>query len=506
MVAPLRSLHEAGVRRTVRGSLPAIVAVSISAASAIFVFTAAAGLTGSLPAAVAIAVAAAGPIGFSVWRRSVAWLDESAAPRALKILSGAAAILAIFQLTRLAVFTVAPSRADCSFAPWSAWEISHSCVSAYFVAAQAADEVPNVYDESLYSLPGGDPTAKRNPRMIDRFGVDVFEYPPPFLLLPRAIALLTPDFLRFRMLWFGLTCGALLIAMLVVARWLGPVAGTRALLLLPLVWAALPTLSSLQKGNFQTMTIAGPIVAMVLFERRRFAAGGALLAFATVSKLFPGVLLVYLVARRQWRAAAWTAALAGGFVVLSIVDMGWAPIRAFLDHLPRLVGGEAFPAFRNPAAIAINMSVPGIVFKLKLFGVPDMSFTAAKLVGWIYTLALLATTVVVALRSSRGRGEQLLVWMAILIFATLRSPFLPLGYGVFPAVWLLTLLGAIYAPTVRTLGWVLLAWIALVLTWPIDWPMDPRVLASLGFLPMAVTILVAARALRRLPAAVAPRL
>ena len=96
--------------------------------------------------------------------------------------------------------------------------------------------------------------------------------------------------------------------------------------------------------------------------------------------------------------------------------------------------------------------------------------------------------------------------MAILIFATLRSPFLPLGYGVFPAVWLLTLLGAIYAPTVRTLGWVLLAWIALVLTWPIDWPMDPRVLASLGFLPMAVTILVAARALRRLPAAVAPRL
>jgi alpha-1,2-mannosyltransferase len=98
-------------------------------------------------------------------------------------------------------------------------------------------------------------------------------------------------------------------------------------------------------------------------------------------------------------------------------------------------------------------------------------------------------------RSSRGR-EQALAWMAILILATLRSPFLPLGYGAFPALWLLTLLGAIYAPTVRTIAWILLPWIALAIALPIDWPMDPRLLASVSLLPMAVTVLVAARALR----------
>lgn len=473
-----------------------LVVVSVAGASAIFAFAAAVGLTGYLSAGVAIALAVAGAVGWSVWRRSIGWLDGSVDSRGLKILSAVATILALGQLARLAVFTVAPARADCSFAPWSAWEVRHSCATAYYVAAQAADEVPSVYDETLYSLPAVDPTAPRKPRTIDRFTIDVYEYPPPFLLLPRALALLAPDFLRFRMLWFGLSGGFLLFSMLVVIRRLPSVMATRALLLAPLVWAALPTLSSLQKGNFQTTAIAGSMLAMVLFERRRWAAGGALLGFVTVSKLFPGILLVYLLARREWRAVAWTVAFAGAFFVASVVDLGWRPIGAFLDHLPGLVSGESFPAFRNPAATAINMSVPGLVFKLKLFHVPDMSFAVSKLVGWIYSLALLATTVLVAVRSPRDR-EQPFAWMAILILATLRSPFLPVSYGAFPPLWLLMLLAATVRPTLRTVGWVLVAWIALAIGWPQDWPIDPRLLASLSLLPMAATILVAARALRQ---------
>ena len=35
-----------------------------------------------------------------------------------------------------------------------------------------------------------------------------------------------------------------------------------------------------------------------------------LLAYAIVSKLFPGVLLFYLLLRRDWRAVGWTAAWA----------------------------------------------------------------------------------------------------------------------------------------------------------------------------------------------------
>src|SRR5262249_22625696 len=154
------------------------------------------------------------------------------------------------------------------------------------------------------------------------------------------------------------------------------------------------------------------------------------------------------------------AAFVALFAVSTLLVFGWAPYSAFVVQMPRLLSGEAFPAFRVPAAIAINFSIPGLVFKLKLFGVPHMGFPASKLVGLAYTLVALAAVLLVARRDLRDQ-EKPIVWMALLIVATLRSPFLPQSYAPIPAVWLLTLLVADRAPTVKTLSWTLLAWLAL---------------------------------------------
>jgi hypothetical protein len=184
------------------------------------------------------------------------------------------------------------------------------------------------------------------------------------------------------------------------------------------------------------------------------------------------------------------------FFALSILDLGWASYHAFLQHLPGLMGGEAFPAFRNPAAMAINYSIPGLIFKLKLFGVPGMTFAASKIVGWLYTLVALWVVVLVGTRKLRLE-EKPLVWIAILILATLRSPFLPQGYGAVPALWLLTLLSAIHMPSTKTLVATLLGWAALNIVWPLDWPMDPRVLAVVNLIPQTVTIGLAVLVLKR---------
>jgi len=201
-----------------------------------------------------------------------------------------ATVLAFAQLTRLTVFMVAPSRANFAQFPSSKFEVRHSCVSAYYVAAQAANVSTNVYDPALYNAPDDDPTRMRKPKTLGPFNVDVYEYPPPFLAVPRSLQLVAPEFLRFRTLWFGLNGLVLLAACVLVARSLGPAAGTRALLLSPLVMGAIPTVSFLEKGNVQGAMIAMAMIAMVAFERRRWALGGALLAYATVSKLFPGMI------------------------------------------------------------------------------------------------------------------------------------------------------------------------------------------------------------------------
>jgi hypothetical protein len=148
-----------------------------------------------------------------------------------------------------------------------------------------------------------------------------------------------------------------------------------------------------------------------------------------------------------------------------------------------------------PAATAINFSVPGLVFKAKLFGLAGMTFGLSKAIGWAYTVIVVAVTVLIA-RHTR-RSEAPLVWLAILILATLRSPFLPQAYAAFPPLWLLTLLAAVQAPTVKTLGLLLLGWLSLCVMWPLDWPMDPRLLASFNVIPQALTMVLAVLALRR---------
>ena len=465
------------------------IALALGIATAIFVCPAAWSLTHSGTSAIPIAVLAAALATFGALRSPQLRAVPATPPKALAITATLVTLAALVVFARLAVFMVAPSQVGYSSMPMSKFEVAHSCVTAYYVAGRAASGSHDIYADSLYTARDDDPTKIRKPLMMGPFRIDVFEYPPPFLLLPRLLLPVTPDFMSFRMLWFGLNGLFVLLAMILTARLLAPAAGARALLFMPLAWFALPTLSVMQKGNVQAMVIAAAMLAMVLFERRRFAAGGALLAFAAVSKLYPGLLIVYLAARREWRALAWTAGFGVVFAVATAIDLGPAVYQVFLRHLPGLLGGEAFPAFRNPNAIAINYSIPGLVFKLKLFGIAGASFTASKLLGWIYTVVAVAATIALARRAQHD-DEKPLAWLAVLILATLRSPFLPGGYAAFPALWLLTLIAARYEPTPRVLAYTLLSWVFLAMMFPPDTPLDPRWLALVSGVPQLAMILI----------------
>jgi len=469
-----------------------IVAVFVGFVSAVSVFTAAAGLTASIPAAFTISAAITTAVGFGL-RRRLAALDEQAAGRGLLVLSGLATVLAIVQLVRLTVFTVAPTRDDFAEVPSSSFSRHHYCATAYFVAGGIARDATNVYDNAIYDHPDSVATAQRKPRTIEGFNVDVYEYPPPFLLLPRVLMHVAPDFIRFRMVWFGLSSAVLLFGLLLTAAALPRAQATRAVLLMPLVWAGMGTIAGLQMGNFQVMTLALSMAGMALFSRRHDVAGGALLGFAVASKLFPGMLVLYLAVRRAWRPVVATC-LAGLLIaLLALWDMGLAPFTAFVQHLPRLLGGEAFAAFRNPAAIAANQSIPGLVFKLRFFGFPDAGFGGAKLLGWIYTVIAVTATVLIA---RRGRGGPV-AWMTVLVLATLRSPFLPVNYAVVAPLWLLTLLGAENAVRGRALIWIGLAWLALEVVWPVDWPLGPRVATAINLVPLAAMLALVVVAVRQ---------
>jgi hypothetical protein len=396
--------------------------------------------------------------------------------------------IAIAQAARLTVFMIDPSQTWASTLPYEDFFLHHSCFSAYFEAARLVRVIPNIYDPRVYFG-----------REIGPFQVDLFLYPPPFLLLPRAALALTGSFFVLRTAWFVVEGLLVVWATLALGRWIGGREGRSATLLAPLVWAALPTLLTLQIGNFQVAAVALSVLAMIAFDRGRHLAGGAMLGFATVSKVFPGILIVALLARRQWRAAAFTAAASGIYVVLSYAVLGAAPFDAFLHyHLPRVSSGDAFPFLKGfPPAVAVSHSVYCTVLKLGLLGVPGMTGGLASTVAWGYSIVVLAAAVVASRRASDDRNGRALVWVGLLSLASLRSPFVPQEYALFAPLWLVTLGAARPSTGAARLALLAAAYLALNLVVPVDveWPL--RVLVVVAAIPQIVNLVVTTMSLRR---------
>jgi hypothetical protein len=427
--------------------------LTTGALASVVAFTAVTGLADRMVQGWAAAVCAAGLTGWWLGRspRMASAIAQATATSRRLFVAGA--ILLLVQVLALTTFIINPNLGVWAATPSRPWASIHSCVSSYWVAARAVETAPNLYAESVYRPPVVQ-SAPRKPN-LGPFLVDVYEYPPTFLPLPRLLSAATDDFWTFRRLWFAFNLAGVAVCLLAVARRFDAALGTQALWLTPWVLLSPSIVGTLQAGNVHLLVVAAAAAAMLLFERQRHAVGGAILAYAIVGKLFPGVLLLYLVLRRDWRAVGWTAAWSLILAAITLADVGAAPFAAFREHLPRLLSGEAFPAFRNANAIAVNESIPGLVFKVGVLGGPSLGFGALRILGWAYTLVVIGVTAWLALRPAR-RGREPLVWIVILVLATMRSPFLPM-YATFPSLWLATLIVALgwQQPRVR---WSAVAW------------------------------------------------
>ena len=358
---------------------------------------------------------------------------------------------ATFYTARLSVFMFDATRVDLSVLPNRPFFRTHSCLSAYTEAARLAPSGANVFDVALYSDPAK--PGENAPRTLGPFEVDLYQYPPAFLVLPRAAVAFGLDFLTIRRLWFAVQSAVLLASVVMLAKWIGGPIGLRALLLAPVLWLAVTTRLGLQLGNFQVTAIPLAVLAMMAFDRGRIAGGGLALGFPVVSKIFPGILGLLLVVRRQWPAVGWTVAWACVFVVAAWAMVGSKPFVDFVRYqLPRIESGEAF-FWMNAADVApINFGVHGLVIKLRYLGVPLTGPVAASRVASIYAVLLLALAAVAAMRlrqlsasgmePERQRLRQAQVWLGLLSLSSFRSPFVPDAYALFATLWLITLVAA----------------------------------------------------------------
>lgn len=339
--------------------------------------------------------------------------------------------LALVQTARVSAFMIDPARRQQSLMPWDDWMTVHSCLTAYTEAARFQGEgKPNIYDPRLYA-----------DRSLGGFHVDLYHYPPPFLLAPRAVeAVVGSNFSPIRAAWFALSGLVFMLAIGLVGRSLGPEAQLRSIFVAPAVWLSVPVQQGLQMSNVQILVMSVAVIGLIVMARSS-AAGGAMVAMTIVAKLFPGILLVYLAARRRWRDLAWTLAFSVGFCLLALAVLGRQPFRAFLDfELPHLSSGEAFKGpFSRLFAVARNMAPFGIALKLERLGVPGMGLGPGRMISRVFGLVVFA----LAIWAGRGRRRHdptsPLVALALLGLASLGSPFAPANYVLVPLIWLVAM-------------------------------------------------------------------
>ena len=390
-------------------------------------------------------------------------------------LFGVISILALVWLLGTATFIF--NVKDTRFVRRDMIGLNHNCFTAYATAAYlAAAGAENIYSPYHYASASASPSSTPiHKEVLGIFRVDDFLYPPPFLIVPYGLLVIFKSFFAMRTAWFILTVITVIAALVGGAWWCGAFRSQYLLLLFPLLLCAPTVQTTLQIGNVHILVIAISLLAMIAFEERHPLIGGALLGLAVVTKIWPAVLVIYLVAQRRWQAVFYLALAVAVYTVSAFLLFGPAPFYDFITYgLPRVQSGEAFAHMRwYLPTVAENMSIFGIPHKLYALGLLS---TAPKLVSpvlaWSFTAVIGVIVIATGLRRIEGaqrndnnRLIQVQLWLALLTLVQLRSPFLPWHYGVISTLWLLLFLAA----SMRgwQLGVIVVAWICLCINIPI---------------------------------------
>ncbi len=192
----------------------------------------------------------------------------------------------------------------------------------------------------------------------------------------------------------------------------------------PLPPPLLPRPFPYRGGHLHLAAVALCLLCWVTLEKQRDGLTGTLLAAATLAKIFPGLLGVLLLMQKRWRAVGFTVLAAAAICALSVAVLGTKVWSDFLFyHLPNVQSGTALRFMAGTSReIAFNIAPFGVPFKLAALGLGSLGWAEARIIGNVYTLIVL----VLAALAGRKKGSpahRLTAWLAILLLASLRSPY-----------------------------------------------------------------------------------
>ncbi len=192
---------------------------------------------------------------------------------------------------------------------------------------------------------------------------------------------------------------------------------------------SIPLYRNLEFGQFYVFLLLLIVAAAWAYLRGYRALAGSLVAVAAACKIFPAILFVFFLQRRDWRALIWGAITGIAAACISIAVFGWNVHRTYLfEILPWALHGEAMPPYVPSASIA------GVLHRLFLFEPQwnphpwHSSPLCYALLQPALQMLVLAPAILLIRRSDSSQNRILLEWSALLT-ASLTISTIPASYN-----------------------------------------------------------------------------
>jgi hypothetical protein len=243
-------------------------------------------------------------------------------------------------------------------------------------------------------------------------------------------------------------------------------------------------------GQFYVFVLLLIVAACWCYVKEYYVASGALIALAAACKVFPVLLVVLFVQRRNWRALASFAATAIGAATLSIAVFGWGVNRTYMSQiLPWALHGDAMPPY-----IASSASISSLLHYLLLFE-PQWNPHPWHNSPLLYALLqpalqmlLLAPTILLISKNDRTPRRIVLEWIALLT-ASLAISTEPASYHFVLMIFPVCALAALLIERGMKKSLIALVVAYLGIGFPMPVPGHPVGLAILFFTPRLFLII-----------------
>ena len=244
-----------------------------------------------------------------------------------------------------------------------------------------------------------------------------------------------------------------------------------------------PLYRNLLYGQFYILLLLLLTAACFSYLRGYRAVAGALVAIAAASKVFPLLLLVFFLQRRDWRALVSAAITGISAVAVSIAVLGLNVSRTWLEEiLPWVTQGEGLGTYSTTASIS---AVLHRLFLSEPQWNPNPWHYSPVIYAWLapaLPMLVLVPAILLIRREDESKRQILLEWSALVTVALAISA-MPASYHFVVMVFPVCVLLGILLQNKRY-GWFLALIVAyLGIGYPISAPDRPSSLAFLLYVP-----------------------